>query len=43
MKEKYQQIKNRYAELEQAMQSPDILADQKKYGNLAKEFAELKK
>ena len=42
MKEKYQQIKNRYAELEQAMQSPDILADQKRYGNLAKEFAALK-
>jgi len=42
MKKKYQQIKNRYAELEQAMQSPDILADQKRYGNLAKEFAALK-
>ena len=42
MKEKYQQIKNRYAELEQAMQSPDILADQKRYSNLAKEFAALK-
>ena len=42
MKKKYQQIKNRYAELEQAMQSPDILADQKRYSNLAKEFAALK-
>jgi len=37
-----QEMKSKYQELEQTLQKPDILADQKKYSVLSREFAELK-
>lgn len=42
MNNQYQQLKDRYEKLENGMQNPAILADQKKYAELAREFNELK-
>ncbi len=37
-----QELKKRYAELEQDLQNPDILSDQEKYVNISREFNGLK-
>jgi len=41
MIKKYQELKERYQKLEQDIQNPDVLADQKKYANVSKEYNEL--
>ncbi|MDD5289656.1 MAG: peptide chain release factor 1 [Patescibacteria group bacterium] len=38
----YQKLKDRYAELGGALQAPGVFDDQKKYGQMMKEFSELK-
>jgi len=38
----YQKLKDRYAELGGALQDPGVFGDQKKYGQMMKEFTELK-
>lgn len=42
MDEQYQQLKDKYRKLEQDMQSPEVLANQKKYIQVSKEYNELK-
>ncbi len=42
MNNQYRQLKDKYKKIEKDIQSPSVLADQKKYAQLAKEFNELK-